>query len=204
MRLATSLLACAVIVMGVAGASAAKKSEDKAKAAPPTPTSIGSFGDWKVYHAGSAKSKFCYLVAQPKSREPDGVKDAKVYAFISERPAEHVRNEISFVMGFEVATAADSKDKDKKKSRKPKKGDSGSSSAPKLTIGDAEFDLAPKDTVLWVQSREDETKVIAEMRKGSNLVITAPNKKGHKTTDTYSLSGFGQAIDKALKDCPAG
>jgi hypothetical protein len=207
MRLAASLLACAVIMLGVVDASAAKKNEDKAKdAASSKPALVGSYGDWKVYHTASGRSKICYLLAEPKSREPDD-SGAKAYAFISERPAEHVRNEISFVMGFEVATAVDSnaKDaKDKKKSRKPKKGDSESSAAPKLTIGDDEFDLAPKGSDLWVKNTADEGKVIDVMRKGSNLVITAATKKGRKTVDTYSLAGFSQAIDKALKDCPAG
>ena len=40
------------------------------------------------------------------------------------------------------------------------------------------------------------------MRKGSQLKINAPSKKGNQTVDTYSLTGFSQAIDRALKDCP--
>ena len=42
------------------------------------------------------------------------------------------------------------------------------------------------------------------MRKGAKLQIKAVSKKGNLTTDTYSLSGFAQAIDRALKDCPGG
>ena len=41
------------------------------------------------------------------------------------------------------------------------------------------------------------------MRKGVKLQIKAASKKGNVTVDTYSLAGFSQAIDRALKDCPA-
>ena len=197
MKWAASLLACVFVVTGAAGAFAAKKEKDKE--APAKPALVGSYGDWKVYRAGGA-SRICYLLAEPKSRDPDDLKRDKAYAFISDRPAERVRNEVSFVMGYEIATAADLKDR--KKDRKAKKGDEEVAS-PIVAIGDNEFDLAPKGSDLWVKNPAEEGKVIDEMRKGVNLVIKAATKKGLATADTYSLSGFSQAVDKALKDCAA-
>jgi len=202
MKLAASWLACAVLVVGVVDASAAKKVKEKEpaeKADSAKPALVGSYGDWKVYHSASGRAKICYLLAEPKTREPDEEKRDKAYAFISERPAERVHNEVSFVMGFEVATAADLKDR--KKDRKPKKTDADPV-APTVMIGEAEFDLAPKGNDLWVKNPAEEAKVIDEMRKGSSLVIKALPKRGQATTDTYSLTGFSQAVDKALKDCP--
>jgi invasion protein IalB len=201
MKLAASLLACAVLVVGVVEAPAAKKDKEKEKAEKvdsSKPALVGSYGDWKVYHSASGRSKICYLLAEPKSREPDGEKRDKAYAFISERPAERVRNEVSFVMGFEVATANDLKDR--KREKKGKKGDD-EPAGPTVVIGDAEFALAPKGNDLWVKNPAEETQVIDEMRKGTTLVIKAAPKRGRATTDTYSLSGFSQAVDKALKDC---
>lgn len=202
MKLAASLLACAVLIAGAVDASAAKRDKDKAKDVSSKPALVGAYGDWKVYHTASGKSKICYLLSEPKSREPDGAE--KAYAFISERPAEHVRNEISFVMGFDVAAGGEAKEKEKRRDRRSKKSEADAAFAPTVAIGDAEFDLAPKGSDLWIKNPAEEGKVIEEMRKGSNLVIKAASRKGRKTTDTYSLSGFSQAIDKALKDCPSG
>ena len=200
MKLAATLLACAVVIAGAADASAAKK--DKAQDVSSKPALVGSYGDWKVYHSASGKAKICYLLAEPKKRDPQDDKRDQAYAFISERPAEHVRNEISFVMGFEVATAADFKEK--KKPKKPKKEEPADAVNPTVAIGDSEFDLAPKGNDLWVKNPAEESQVIDEMRKGANLVIKAAARKGRGTTDTYSLSGFGQAVDKAMKDCASG
>lgn len=202
MKLAASLLACAVLISGAVDASAARRDKDKAKDVSSKPALVGAYGDWKVYHTTSGKSKICYLLSEPKSRDPDDAKLAKAYAFISERPAEHVRNEISFVMGFDVAAGGEVKEK--KHERRGRKSEAEAAFAPTVAIGDSDFDLAPKGSDLWIKNPAEEGKVIDEMRKGSNLVIKAASRKGHKTTDTYSLSGFSQAIDKALKDCPGG
>jgi invasion protein IalB len=199
MKLAASLLACAILLAGAADASAAKKDKDKAKDAPSStkPALVGSYGDWKVYHSAAGKTKICYLLSQPKKRDPDDANREQAYAFISERPSEHVRNEISFVMGTDLIAAGE----EKKKPKKPKKGDAEAAS-PTVAVGDAEFDLAPKGSDLWIKNPAEEGKVIEEMRKGANLVIKAAARKGGHVIDTYSLSGFSQAVDKALKDCP--
>jgi len=202
MRLAASLLACAVLIAGAVDASAAKKDKDKDKDkdSGAKPALVGSYGDWKVYHSGAGKGRICYLLAEPKAREPDDSKREKAYAFISERPAEHVRNEISFVMGFDVGVGSETKER--KKDKKAKKDDDEEVSvAPTAAVGEAEFDLIAKGPDLFVKNPAEEGKVIDEMRKGVTLVIKAPAKRGHASTDSYSLSGFSQAIDKAIKDC---
>lgn len=210
MKLAVTLLAGAVLIAGAVDALAAKKEKpkEKEKEAPASAANkaalIGSYGEWKVYHVASGKARYCYISAQPTTRKPDSAKGEKAYAFISERPSERVHDEISFVMGFELATADDLKEaRAGKKSKKGKKdADAPSSSgAPSATIGESAFDLAPVGSDLWIKNAAEEGKIIDEMRKGSNLVVAASSKKGRNTVDTYSLSGFSQAVDKANKDC---
>ncbi len=188
-------------------AAAATKPSDKEKNPPPAakPALVGTYGDWSVFQSQSGKDRICYTLAQPKDRAPADLKRDPAYAFISERPAEGVHNEVSFIMGFDVASpsaAADAKEakepKDKKKDKKP----GNEPIAPIAIIGDATFDLLPKGADLWVKNAAKESDLIAEMRKGAKLEIKAASKKGNVTTDTYSLAGFGMAIDRATKDCP--
>ena len=203
----SSFLICVALALGPGAADAAKKEKekDREQSAAAKPEKIGTFGDWSVFHSGAGKAKLCYVLAEPKTREPADVKDTKAYAFISERPAEKVRNEVSFVMGFEVATAAPPvESKEKKKPKKSRKDDEAAAPAgPTAAIGEEEFDLIPRGNDLWVKNPAEEGKVIEEMRKGVSLVIKVGSKRGRQASDTYSLSGFSQAIDKALKDCPA-
>jgi invasion protein IalB len=200
---AVALTLCASLAVAAGAAFGETKPAEKSKTEAPAgkPELLGSYGDWSVFHSQSGKNKVCYTLAQPKQRDPEDLKRDPGYAFISERPGEGVRNEVSLIMGFDVGApgAEDSADsKDKKKDKKHEL------IAPTAVIGDSSFDLLPKGANLWVKNAAQESALVAEMRKGKSLVVKASSKKGNVTVDTYSLSGFAQAIDRALKDCPGG
>jgi len=161
---------------------------------------VGSYGDWGVYRTQAAKGRVCYTLAQPKERAPADLKRDPAYAFISDRPGEGVRNEVSFIMGFDVANSPDAAPADAKKTD-PKKA---SPDTPAMaTVGDQSFELLAKTTNLWVKNAAKEGQLIDQMRKAGKLQVKAASKKGHVTTDTYSLAGFSQALDKVQKECPA-
>jgi invasion protein IalB len=199
---AAGLALCLALVACGAAATAkpANKERDKAAPAAAKPALVGTYGDWSVFQSQSGRNRICYTLAQPKDRQPADLKRDAAYAFISERPAEGVRNEVSFIMGFDVGNGAEASDaKDRKREKRKKESDSVE---PTAVIGDASFELLPKGADLWVKNAAKESELIAEMRKGSKLVIKAGSKKGNVTTDTYSLTGFKQAIERAQKDCP--
>src|ERR1700722_6276936 len=100
-----------------AKAAAAKKAAAKGPEKPGDgkPLLVASFGDWGVYQTQAAKGRVCYTLAQPKDRAPADLKRDAAYAFISDRPGEGVRNEISFIMGFDVINAPDGGADDSKK-----------------------------------------------------------------------------------------
>jgi len=172
---------------------AADKSADGGKG---KPLLVASFGDWGVYQTQAAKGRVCYTLAQPKDRAPADLKRDAAYAFISDRPGEGVRNEISFIMGFDVANPPDAA-----APADPKKKLAGKEAV--AMVGDQSFELLAKTTNLWVKNAAKEGQLIDEMRKSAKLQVKAASKKGNVTTDTYSLAGFSQALDRVQKDCPS-
>jgi len=207
--------AAAVCAAGALAQPAAALTKPAAKAAPkagktdeaPKPALVATFGDWNVFVGEVGKGRICYTLAQPKSREPESLKRDPGYAFISDRPAEGVRNEVSFIMGFDVASGdtADSKT-DAKPGEKPVKTDAKSKTsvapAPLALVDEATFEMLPKGGNLWVKNAAKESALIAEMRKGAKLVIKAASLRGHQSIDTYSLTGFAQAMERLQKECP--
>jgi hypothetical protein len=141
-------------------------------------TQIGTFGDWGAYQT-QGKSKTCYALAQPKTREPRSMKREAAYIFISERPAENVTNEVSIIMGFPMKNGGEAK----------------------AEVGDAEFSLIAKGSNAWIKNPAEESRLVEAMKKGAKLIVKAANAKGKSTTDTYSLSGLKQALDVAHKEC---
>jgi hypothetical protein len=187
-------------------AKAATKSGTKDEAA--KPALVATFGDWNVFVGEVGKGRICYTLAQPKSREPVSLKRDPGYAFISDRPAEGVRNEVSFIMGFDVAAAEAAEAKpDAKPGEKPApksdvKPKASSAPAPVALVDEATFEMLPKGGNLWVKNAAKENALITEMRKGVKLVIKAASLRGHQSIDTYSLTGFAQAMERLQKECP--
>jgi invasion protein IalB len=151
-----------------------------AAAGPAKPMLVGTYGDWGAYSTQGGKAKICYALAQPKERTPASLKKEQAYIFISNRPAEGVKNEISVIMGVPLKEGA---------------------AEAKAEVGAATFDLVSKGQNAWVKNAADETRFIDAMKKGSKLTVKGTLVKGGAATDSYSLSGLGQALDRVVKDC---
>jgi hypothetical protein len=200
--------ASALLPPAIAATKAAKPApKSGAKEEASKPSLVASFGDWNVFVGEVGKGRICYTLAQPKTREPSSLTRDPGYAFISDRPSEGVRNEVSFIMGFDVSGGDTAEAKtEAKPGEKPSKSDAKSktsaAAAPIALVDQASFEMLPKGGNLWVKNAAKESALITEMRKGVKLVIKAASLRGHQSIDTYSLGGFAQAMDRLQKECP--
>ena len=167
------------------GQSQAKPAQAPAKQEAPAATAgstpLGQSGDWGIYVAGAGPTKQCYTAAKPQDRAPANLQRDPAYFFISTRPAENVRNEISIIMGFPV------------KADKP---------APEIQVGTEKFVMAAQGPHLWVKEAARNSALVEAMRRGTKLTIKATSMRGNLTTDTYSLNGIRAALDRVKKECP--
>ena len=200
--------ASALLPPAVAATKAAKPApKSGAKEEASKPSLVATFGDWNVFVGEVGKGRICYTLAQPKLREPTSLTRDPGYAFISDRPSEGVRNEVSFIMGFDVSGGDTAKSKtdakpDEKPSKSSAKSKTSAAAAPVALVDQASFEMLPKGGNLWVKNAAKESALIAEMRKGAKLVVKAASLRGHQSIDTYALGGFSQAMDRLQKECP--
>ncbi|HQS45057.1 MAG TPA: invasion associated locus B family protein [Xanthobacteraceae bacterium] len=143
------------------------------------PKPVAQFGDWSVYVSATPNAKVCYTISQPKDRLPAGLKRDPAYFFISTRPAENVKNEISLTMGFPLKEASEAK----------------------LTVGTQTFALYTKSEGAWVRNVADEGKMVEALRKGRDVTVVSISARGNTTTDKYGLAGIAQALDRVAQEC---
>jgi invasion protein IalB len=74
--------------------------------------------------------------------------------------------------------------------------------AARAEIGSSGFDLVAKGTNAWIKNQAEEPQFVDTLKKGSKLIVKAPSLKGHITTDSYSLAGLSQALERVEKECP--
>ena len=141
--------------------------------------SVGKFKDWESFILSQNGNKVCFAQSIPVVRAPKKLKREPSRLFISFRPAENIKNEISVTNGYEFKIKAPVTAKSGKKS----------------------YDLFSKGNFAWVVDNKDEKKLILTMKKASRLMIIGNTKKGDQTTDHYSMMGFTKAYNIAKKSC---
>jgi len=141
--------------------------------------SIGKFKDWESFVLSSNGKKTCFAQSIPVVRAPKKLKREPSRLFVSFRPDENIKNEISVTNGYDF------------KLKTPVIAKSGKKS----------YDLFSKGRFAWVVDNEDEIKLIVTMKKASRLMIVGNNDKGDQTTDHYSMMGFTKAYNAAKKSC---
>lgn len=136
-------------------------------------------GKWQAFSSQQGRSKICYALAKPDSRSPANLKDIEGLLFVSNRPGEGVRNEISFVMNFDLKENVEHQ----------------------AVIGSEQFALVAKGQNMWLKNPAEEPRMLDAMRKGAALEIKGTSKRGNPTSDKYSLSGMTQVVKRAEDAC---
>lgn len=179
-----ALIATAVVAFTGSALAAPRKPKAEAPAsaaaAGAQPTPLGQFGDWQAFQNGTAKGKSCFAITSPKDRKPARLKRDPATLFITRRPGEGVKNELSMITGFGMKDGGDAT----------------------LKIGRSSYTLYTKGSNAWVKNAAEEGTVVNTMRKSREAVFTGASKRGNKTTDRYSLDGLPQALDAITKGCP--
>ena len=145
------------------------------------PTLLGQYGDWGAYTASPGGKKICFAIAKPSSSEsnPPNRPRNPAYMFISSRPADKVSNEVSIIIGYPF---------------KP-------NSEATVDIGSTSFALYTQQDGAWIKNAADEAHMVEAIRAGQSAVVKGTSAKGTRTTDTFSLRGLSQALDRTGQDC---
>jgi invasion protein IalB len=173
------------LVLAASTASAQQPARPPAAAAAPAgtaqPTLLGQYGDWGAYTASPGGKKVCFALAKPKTAktEPAGRKRDQTYMFVSSRPAENVKNEVSIIIGYSFKTSSDAV----------------------AEIGSGKFAMYTQNDGAWIKNVAEEARMVDAMRKGTDLTVKGTSGRGTQSIDEYSLKGLSQALDKIDKEC---
>ena len=143
------------------------------------PKSVGKYKNWEAFVYSDGKGKICFAQTIPLERAPKTFKRNPSRLFVSFRPKDNVKNEVSVTAGY----IFDNKSLVTAKSGKNK------------------FDLFSQGDFAWAGDVEDEKKIIKLMRSASRIMIIGKTINGKKTIDHYSLMGFTKAYNTAKKSC---
>ena len=178
-KASSSIAASALAMIGLACIAATPAKAQRAATGQAQALLLETAGKWQAFSSQQGRSKVCYALSKAESRSPANLKDVEGLLFVSSRPAEGVRNEISLVMNFDLKENVEHQ----------------------AVIGSEQFALVAKGQNMWLKNPAEETRMLDAMRKGSALEIKGTSKRGNPTNDKYSLAGVTQVIKRAEDAC---
>ena len=145
------------------------------------PTLLGQYGEWGAYTASPGGKKVCFVIAKPTAADtnPPNRPRNPVYLFVSTRPADKVTNEVSIITGYPFKSGTEAS----------------------VTVGTTGYALYTQQDGAWIKNAAEEAKMVDAMRNGDNVVIKGGSAKGTQSTDTFSLRGISQALDRTAQEC---
>ena len=143
-----------------------------------TPRSTGKYKNWESFSMETDKGKICFAQTVPTKRAPSSIKREQSRLFVTFRPLESIKNEISITSGH------------------PYK-----SSSVTAKSGKNKFSFFSQNNFAWLLDRKEEETFIKLMKRATNLIVKARTTKGAETTDHYSMMGFTKAYNTAKKTC---
>ena len=160
-------ISCVIILISFS----AKSSEDL--------KSIGKFKDWETFTVTENDNKICFAQSIPILRAPKKFERDSSRLFVSFRPAEDIKDEVSATSGYSFQ---------KEKVVRAKTGKNI-------------FDFFAQENFAWIIDTKEEQKFIKAMKKASRVMIIGRTDQGKQTIDHYSLMGFSNAYNTAKKNC---
>ena len=143
-----------------------------------TPRSTGKYKNWESFVVETDKGKICFAQTVPTKRAPAAVKRNKSRLFVTFRPSEEIKDEVSLTSGHDYKI-----------------------SSVTASSGKRKYSFFSQKDFAWLLDDQEEKKFIQLMKKATDIIVKARTIKGAETTDHYSMMGFTKAYNTAKKTC---
>ncbi len=143
-----------------------------------TPKSTGKYKNWESFVAETDKGKICFAQTVPTKRAPAAIKREKSKLFVTFRPTEDIKDEVSITSGHDYK-----------------------SSSVTASSGKKRYSFFSQKSFAWLLDDQEERGFIKLMKKATNIIVKARTAQGAETTDHYSMMGFTKAYNTAKKTC---
>jgi invasion protein IalB len=174
------------VFFSVLGALALTPAAPDSAAAQSAAQLLAEFGNWGAYTASPNGRKICFALAKPATSDtvPPGRPRDPAWLFVSTRPAEKVREEVSVIIGYPFKANTDAS----------------------LEIGSTNFAMYTQNDSnkiggAWVKNAAEEARLVDAMRKGQEITVRGESERGTKTIDKFPLKGVAQALERAALEC---
>ncbi len=139
--------------------------------------------DWTVFEEPDPKE--CWAVSEPKETvntrngQVVSVRRSEIQLMAFFRPAANLTGQVAFTGGYPFADG----------------------STVSLSVDGTSYELYTQGEWAWPANAEDDAKILAALKGGTDAVLTGRSSRGTVTRDTFSLMGFTAAVSESQQRC---
>lgn len=138
-----------------------------------------TFGDWQTYTRVEGGQRICYVLTKPKSKSPGNVNHGDVYFMVASWQSGAATEQPSLLAGYPLKTI----------------------NPPTARVGNTRVPMYVSQNEAFVESDNDERRLVRSMRKGSTMRVEAVSQRGTATSYSFSLKGITAALGRAQDAC---
>lgn len=135
-------------------------------------TKIGQHNAWGTYSYQASGGKVCYVLTVPTDKQPPTLDHGDMFFFVSQRPGQQVSYEPQFIAGYNFQEG----------------------SKATVTIDNKTFSMFTRGKSAWVENAAEEPVLIAAMKGGADMKVSAKSGRGNTTSYVFSLKGISAAL----------
>ncbi|WP_412057251.1 invasion associated locus B family protein [Bartonella sp. DGB2] len=147
-------------------------------AAAQTPSRLQQFQAWGTYSYRADGKSLCYALSVPLVADPANVRHGDNFFLLSKKSGTQAGFEPQLAAGYDLKEGA----------------------PVVVRIGEKRFSFFSRGSVAWLASVNDEKQLVALMRSGATMDVSATSKRGTQTHYVFSLKGVSAALN-ALNNC---
>jgi invasion protein IalB len=143
-----------------------------------TATRIGQHNAWGTYSYQSENGKVCYALSVPTDKQPSSLDHGDIFFFVSQKPGQNVAYEPQFIAAYDFRE----------------------NSKVSVRVGDRTFTMFTQGKSAWLENAAEEPQLVAAMKAGMDMTVSATSRRGNETRYTFSLRGLTAALN-SIADC---
>ena len=143
------------------------------------PSPIATYKQWSVFTREVEGDLICFAASEAQDKAPKSVNHGDIFFMVATWKSGAATNQPSFMAGYNLKDAP----------------------APGVRVGGAKWTMYADQNEAFIEAAADEQALVAAMRKGSTMNVTAVSGRGTATSYAFSLQGVSAALDKVKDAC---
>lgn len=142
------------------------------------PVAVGRYKNWSVFTDNAGGETICYAATPATDKAPKTADHGEVWFYVTNWKSGRARNQPSLKVGFNLREDM----------------------APKAQVGRSSWSLFAVGREAFADDSDD-PRIVAALKKGSELRVQAVSARNTQVAYHFSLSGSSAAIEKAAATC---